>query len=355
MSAHMTTQEGTANYIIRLYRPEDEEEGLSLLATCLSTSANLWRSPEVWRWKHYQNPFGPSYVLIAQADTGAVVGLRALMRWRLSVHSETISAMRPVDTATHPHYRRIGIFGNLIRHVLQQLQAEDPCLLFNTPNSLSLSGYLKMGWSSLGPLHPQVKIVNLPRSLPRFALSAIGRRLGKPLETGSVSTNLPPVHDLLKQSSVENLLQQNAQWNCHRLRTKQSLAYLRWRYEEHPSLPYHTLWEEDRGQMGGCLVVRPHLRDGVRGLVIDELLLAKPDTALAAELIHEAVRLSSADFLVAYFSPASFQSDVLRRNGFRRDLRRKINLVVRTLGQPLARDPRRIDSWGLSMGDLEFF
>ena len=67
-----------------------------------------------------------------------------------------------------------------------------------------------------------------------------------------------------------------------------------------------------------------------------------------------AVRVFNADVLTAYFNPASVQHTLLKSNGFRRDLRKKVNVVMRELNPSPGPNPQLAQTWGLSMGDLEF-
>ena len=153
---------------------------------------------------------------------------------------------------------------------------------------------------------------------------------------------------------MEGLLGKSAAWNCRHLRTEMSVAYLKWRYEEHVSINYRAVWAESHSQLVGCLIFRTATKHGFKGLIIEELIMSEPDPATVARLIDEAVRLSTASFLVACFSPGSFQRQTLDRSGFHRDMRKKINFVTRMLNPMPGLNPQRIQSWGLSMGDLEF-
>ena len=65
------------------------------------------RPAEFFRWKHLENPFGRSFMLVAEAD-GRIVGLRAFMRWEFVAGDGAFRAVRAVDTATHPDYPGAG-------------------------------------------------------------------------------------------------------------------------------------------------------------------------------------------------------------------------------------------------------
>lgn len=357
------------DYKIRCYEPGDEDAVLRLLELCLPSAASRWDSPALWRWKHQQNPFGQSYVLVAEADDGAIVGVRALMRWKFSNPTGAIGAVRPVDTATHPSFRRFGIFARLTKQAMADIQAEGVSLVFNTPNTMSLPGYIKMGWSPIGTVRPLVKLVNPIKAVAKMATAKA--RSGQERPSPAVNSLDPlaesmSVGRLLGHTGLDTLLQQDAALNTNQLCTEKSAGYLKWRYQDQVSFTYLALLAEKAahpagqlpgeldGELDGSIIVRPYQANGLRGLIIEELLLASPEPKVVARLLGEAVRVFNADVLTAYFNPASVQHTLLKSNGFRRDLRKKVNVVMRELNPSPGPNPQLAQTWGLSMGDLEF-
>ena len=132
-------------------RPYDSAAGaacLDLLGATRPGSDSGHRNSDFWTWKHSANPFGVSEGLCAvDPATQRLVGLRILMKWTLQAPDGTrVRAARAVDTATHPEYRRRGIFATLTRGALTELASHRVDLIFNTPNEMSLPGYLQLGW-----------------------------------------------------------------------------------------------------------------------------------------------------------------------------------------------------------------
>ena len=60
----------------------DVPDVLDLLRASLGEPPLLRRTPELFSWKHFDNPFGRSVAILAEVDE-RVVGLRAFMRWDL--------------------------------------------------------------------------------------------------------------------------------------------------------------------------------------------------------------------------------------------------------------------------------
>ena len=130
--------------IIREATNQDTKEIVKLLK--LSLGENLIKkTPRIWQYKHIENPFGKSLVLLAEKND-ILVGVRAFMQWRWQLGSQTYVTYRAVDTATHPEYQKQGIFKKLSLQALQKASHNTQGFVFNTPNQNSLPGYLKMGW-----------------------------------------------------------------------------------------------------------------------------------------------------------------------------------------------------------------
>ena len=130
-------------------KPSDVEQIVTLFELCLGADGG---APTVsfWNWKHNQNPGGVSPVILAW-DGDKLVGIRAFMCFKLHKNEEIYKAYRPVDTATHPEYQGKGIFRNLTLKLIEDLQQiDEKAFIFNTPNSQSKPGYLKMGWIEWG-------------------------------------------------------------------------------------------------------------------------------------------------------------------------------------------------------------
>src|SRR5690606_14453301 len=129
---------------IRKAFPHDLPEIINLLKASLGESL-IPKSEELWNWKHISNPFGASPVLVAE-DEGVICGVRVFLRWEYHQSGKVIKACRAVDTAIHPDYQGKGLFKSLTLTLIEQLKEEGVELIYNTPNSQSTPGYLKMGW-----------------------------------------------------------------------------------------------------------------------------------------------------------------------------------------------------------------
>lgn len=346
-------------YSVSAYAPESEGEVMALLEASLGSGPTGDRDPRLWRWKHMNNPFGQSYAYLAKPDSGALAGLRAFMQWKFQLDELTLSAVRAVDTSTHPDHQRKGIFKRLTLHALDQVDKDGRDLVFNTPNEKSMPGYLKMGWQYVGKVHPIIRIMKPVSFATGYAMHRMGKRLAQPHESRAFfKRSALGVEELLTRTAeVEDLLSSV----CHmyggegKLITPRTTEYLRWRYAEHPQVPYYAATVERDGRLQAVGIYRTNTRYGLKEAVMCELFLARPDDGLCRELLQNMKSMLNADYVICYFAEESPIRKILDGNRFWTVPRLGMDFTTRPLSREIPIDPSNLSSWSLSMGDLELF
>ncbi|MBN3582444.1 GNAT family N-acetyltransferase [Algoriphagus aestuarii] len=202
---------------IRKGQEHDIPEIISLLKISLGESM-IPKSESLWSWKHLDNPFGKSPVLVA-VENSKIIGVRAFLRWEFLVDGEVKKACRAVDTAVHPDFQGKGVFSNLTLRLIEELKQEGLDLIYNSPNADSMPGYLKMGWQKWG---------KLPLKLD-FHLS-VGKN-NHSLEPENWETISELVAKIEGSEQAEN-------------QTNLKLGYLKWRYCDCPLFPYYFLTDQ---------------------------------------------------------------------------------------------------------------
>jgi GNAT superfamily N-acetyltransferase len=335
---------------IRDYEVSDESRVLDLLSAALGAGPAGGRAPAFFRWKHLENPFGKSYMLVAICDD-VPVGFRSFMRWEFCSGGRTVRAVRAVDTATHPAYQGRGIFSRLTQDALARLRAEID-FVFNTPNSKSRPGYLKMGWQVVGDVPVAIRIGNPVRFALRLR-PVIRHRDPDPLaQTRPISAESAACV-LEDRDEIEGLLS-DRNGSTQGLETPRTFEYLRWRYAEAPLIDYRAVREERGGRLEGIGIFRVRPRGRLREATVTEILVRHGNDRTARRLLGGIVSASHADHLTCstpalgdrWFAPLKWRS-----------LRAPcgIGLVVNTFGEKVRPDPTRLSSWSLSLGDLELF
>lgn len=212
------------------------------------------KSSERWNFKHVDNPFGKSVVLVAVEDQ-TIIGVRAFMRWQWQMGEKAFSCFRAVDTATHPQHQGKGIFKKLTLEAIEIAQEGGGDYIFNTPNDKSRPGYIKMGWEEVDKL----KVMAYPTS---------------PLHWFNGSTRDFSIH---KKASAQDLEFVCQKWNEQKKRgqqlfTPKSTQYLKWRYENNP-LQSYEVFSGNGIYLAGYLKQHKYFKE----LRMTEILYTEPD------------------------------------------------------------------------------
>jgi GNAT superfamily N-acetyltransferase len=292
---------------------------IELLKNSLGESL-MPKSEKFWNWKHIENPFGRSPVLLAY-EGGQLAGVRAFMKWEWKNKDRVFRAVRAVDTATHPAHQGKGIFKILTQQLAQQCKDEGVDFIFNTPNQSSKPGYLKMGWRSAGKL-----------SLGFVPL----------LNFSSAKTSFEDTYkwnaDLITQLSDKT--------NSIQLTTNYSRAYLDWRYGRNPNIRYYCLGDETNG--GSYFLVfrlKPH-RFGPELRVCDYFFSDAKALKRMKKHLAKASKEAGARF-ISYCATANGKLFIFPQLAIGPEVTvRPLN----ELGFPLDFGP-----WYPSLGDLEVF
>mgnify|MGYP003575011321 CR=1 FL=1 len=211
---------------IRPATPEDKPAIINLMKQSLGETL-IPKSEGLWNWKHEQNPFGPSFVLIAE-ENKELIGLRAFMQWRWLWKEETYKAIRAVDTATHPAHQGKGIFKKLTLQQLAACKEEGVHFVFNTPNDKSKPGYLKMGWVEQGKMPLKFAVCN-PFAIAYAKFFNKGRFSSEAIDPTPEQEWQPQIPELAKQYQPQS----------NNLVTALTPQYISWRYAQNPLFRYN--------------------------------------------------------------------------------------------------------------------
>jgi GNAT superfamily N-acetyltransferase len=342
----MSSSTGTA-LSFRTYRDDEQDAVLELLRASLGSGPIGHRPAEFFRWKHFENPFGRSFMLVAEVDN-RIVGLRAFMRWLFRAEDREFSAVRAVDTATHPDYQGMGVFSRLTLAALDALHGEVD-FVFNTPNEKSGPGYLKMGWSLVGRIPVWVHVRRPVRFAGRASSLRTGRSGSHPTCAPAVSA--PPAGEMLSEfDPIDELLRRTRSDN-ERFATDRSARYLRWRYGDAPHLDYRAVRYPLEGPLQGFAIFRVRPRGELWESTVTDIVAPAGDQETVRTLLAAIGRAARTDYVACRF-PVGHPPGVVR--GWIK-APGGITFMVNRLRDDLALDPAGARSWALSIGDLEVF
>jgi GNAT superfamily N-acetyltransferase len=335
-------------YEVRPFQDEDSNQVLDLLTLALGPGMVGERSSTFFRWKHVRTPFGGSFMLVADRG-GQIIGFRSFMRWRFLAAGGEWRAVSPVDTATHPDFQRLGVFSRLTQAALEALR-DDTDLVFNTPNENSAPGYLKMGWKQVGRVPVTVQICQPLHFASRLLLGrSVTQGAGLPAaihaETAAsvLRTESGQIAEFLADTDTPS----------DRLRTRRTLEYLQWRYAAAPHLDYRAVTEHGEGRLRGLAIFRVRPRGQLWETWVVELIVPPGERETARSLLRQIRRAAPVDNLRGIFPKGTSAARAAWRQGFIRS-RFGVMLFVNPL-HPVQPDPTLMDSWALSLGDLEIF
>ena len=308
---------------VRMFTDKDLPAVLDLLRDSLGETASLKRTPQLFAWKHLENPFGRSIMLVSHVGS-TITGFRAFMRWELRTpDGRTIRCVRAVDTATHPDHRRLGIFSKLTRAAIEAATDEGVHLVFNTPNPRSGAGYLKMGWTEVGTLRPMAS-----------PAKGILRRGGTPDELPDPADFVDPVLPITPRSIPDR--------DALGLRTPRSDEYHAWRFTSHPTARYVQVESPS-----ATAIARLAYRGSRRELLVSEVYGDG-----MRQVISRSRRVANTSYVGAFFSKGTPERSAAARAGLAPVPRAGLTLMVRPLRE-LGIDVGSLSSWDLSLSDLE--
>lgn len=263
--------------------PADDEAILDVCGEALG-----WSNPEfdraLFRWKHFENAFGPSLILVAD-DGSNLLAVRPFMQWEFDDGQRRVTAARAVDTATLPAAQGRGLFTALTRSGLDQLETRGVGLVFNTPNDKSLPGYLKMGWVDAGGIDFGFR----PRSIARVPRIVRSR-------TAAAKPSIPTPHlGIGVDAGLEALgpdLDVSSSAEAGLLRTAHTRGTLRWRFAAGP-ITYRWLQVDEET----ACIVRLRQRGPSRELVVAHILGDRSGAQTGAA-IRTAMRSVNADYCI---------------------------------------------------------
>lgn len=315
--------------VVRPATPGDRRDILALFERALGWT-NDARHEALFAWKHDQNVFGASSAWVARRGDD-LTGFRTFLRWEFAAGGETVRAVRAVDTVTDPQYQRRGVFRALTLGALERLKSDGARFVFNTPNSQSRPGYLKMGWQVVG----RVPLAARPGGLRGMARMS-GARVPADLWSVETAGGDPAAAVLHDSRSVSELLA--SQPRTEALVTRRSAEYLRWRYGFAP-LQYRAIAIDDDAAHG-LAIFRVRQRGTARETALCEVLVPGDDRRSGRRLVHQVARAVGTDYVLRVARRDDACLPLPRLGPF---------LTCRPLGHdaPPARD------WDLTLGDVE--
>ncbi len=309
---------------------KDVPEIISLLKTSLGEKL-LPKTEEYFIWKHFNNPFGPSKILLAK-EKNKIIGIRAFMYWKWVKKNQEILSVRAVDTATSPDYQGKGIFKTLTMQAVNECREEGVELVFNSPNPISMNGYLKMGWSYIGRMPIFIGVGSL------WPKRYVEEKLNHFYEEYEIGKSINGLSSNWKVDISEK--------NFH---TGINPSYLKWRYVDCPVTKYGSIIKPgDFGMIFRFKKTNGYIELRVCELWIEDEAKEKDLKKALNELIKKVRPL---------FFSCSFLSLQKKNNpfGFFGPFKRGPKITLRSLAKKSSFNFNHFNNWSPSIGSIELF
>jgi GNAT superfamily N-acetyltransferase len=263
-----------------------------------------------WEWKFERNPHGDALIWVGD-DDGRIAGCYIWNPVRIRVGAKAIRGAQSVDAATHTDYRGQGLFTDLARTAAEDVAESDLALVYAFPVEAAFRGQVRIGFETRWTVTPMHRPLLTPPMRRRVDDFALGR-----------SARFDSEFDAFTRQERDG-----------ELRVDRDPDYLRWRYDQHPTLEYDTLVCHREGELCGYCVlsIESEKRIG-RGFILD--LEVRPDAeAAAAFLVHHALkhlRSRGARVAITWPRPSGPEQEALVDHGFSsryRSIQRRLRRV----------------------------
>ena len=398
------------NLIIRRYEEGDDEKINELLTIVF----NGWKGRSYWQWKYKENPAGfhVSHIWLAK-DGEKVVSYYAMIPIMIKVNDSIIMGVQSVENATHPDYRRRGLFVTLDRLALTEATNDGIKIIYGFPGRRAYIGHIKVGWRDLGSIPRRYRMLKV-RNAVKFKMSQDSSMKSKSYNicdifrlARKVVRKQEPTSDetyrfrsirfslLLLAAAISNprcLFRPRGAKQIPGLIIKEvdsfderitsfwrgisqnfpiaidrNCEYLNWRYKKNPVNKYVVFIAENKGEIEGYMVLKSESNEGI---IMD--IISRENRVFAC-LLHKALRYFADEgkaVVECWMPDNAIYTKMLKKFGFGsyqwlarwanhvNFLKGLINPFILYINFPDAKQIeqqlRRLDSWFLAAGDSDW-
>ncbi|MDR2438629.1 MAG: GNAT family N-acetyltransferase [Planctomycetaceae bacterium] len=250
---------------------EDGPQFSAFLGHCFGNG--FFSRPELYKYWHFDNPAGKS-IIYGAFDGDKLVGTNALQKSNLWIHGQKLLAAHSFSSATHPDYRlelikhdgKIETIYTRLNTLCRQQAIKENCrLTYGFPNEKAIIPTIKFaGYKNIGSLKIFINIFRLAEILtmkrpayskifchgitflPQLIVSA--RSFFKQKPKGNIQIQMVRQID----NELDQLMNDNVAY--YPIIQDRNSAFIQWRFNNFPVLPYCLLTARKHGQLLGYLV-----------------------------------------------------------------------------------------------------
>lgn len=287
------------------------------------------RNSDFWRWKYENNVFEKAVIHVVEVEN-EILACGTLWPFEFKYHNRIIKGYQPCDTVVSVKARGKGLFRMMNEERKLYARKNGADLIFNFPNSNSLPGYQKMGWSFLGKIQWQVRILQPLKILKNLSSKSQSKKMNIKEQ---YLLNLDVIRNSLHNSAEDDSL----------INLRTSIDYYLWRHMEHPTREYGmiTFRKEDETAVAIFHLMK---KDSVIEMVILDFISSKQlFRKLLRQVIKEAKNLEVS--FIAFMKPSVFgKQNYLSMGFFPKKMK---NFVCFPINSELGDDITKMKYWNL--------
>lgn len=259
----------------------EKQEFLKLMSTSLSTNSIDWLE-----WKYNNNPIineKPTVFGAIHKNTGKLVGIRPFMACNVVFGNRIFKAAQPGDTVVQSEFRGKGLFTEMNKFAIKELEKDGYDLFFNFPNKNSQPGYFKMGWKKVIIFDESLAFNNFSKVVKDMTKNSIYGLGGKIMSIGlpDLSKVIKKLSKRKKESNIEFEVSLEESFNEDveslwlnkeedRFRIRRDSKYLNWRFKGRPDKKYKYWTIRDKGKLLAYIITTTSNRwNSKEGQIVD--------------------------------------------------------------------------------------
>lgn len=300
---------------------DDDEPGMIALEKLVFGSPKVSPS-DFFHWQYRTNPEGRAIIYVCEAPDGTVVGQYAVIPLPVRLSGHRFTASLSLNTATHPDYRRRGLFRKAATAVYDRLAEMGITLTVAIPNENSYPGFVgRLEFDDLGEpdvlhmvLDPRLFTAKMGISKKRAGSHRLGRTIMKSLRR-TPRTTVP----VTEAASFDGLALEKLVTHA-KFAVAADRQWLNWRYVNNPSQNYRIAVAGDPGDPTGMIVWSVvDTAMGRKGYVMELMLSTGARGETVKSLVNYSLEAFDAEECMSVSclaAPGSAKSSLLRHCGF---------------------------------------
>lgn len=311
---------------IRRFKPTDVDRIINLLSIVFDTKF----TKEWWNWKYMSNPNGffgeEGDIWVAEVDN-EIIGHYAIMPEKLKVNSKITRVAQSIDTATHPDYRRRGLFTSLAKKVYNDAMDRYP-FIYGFPSEMAYKGFIKLGWRDIRITsfckvldYDAVLSTKFGNKLVRAVLELGVRTIIKVRQWGKVLHGKGEGGSTIEIEKIDEFPTEIDDF-CNEVSKNYSFTlertheYLNWRFSKlFGNYQIYVARSVQNKEITGYIVL--HKRESILNIV--DLVILQDEDKTATNLIDKAIEIGNiegVDLILCLYPKTCRQAGLFVRRGF---------------------------------------